>query len=110
MIQSRLVVDAMDDLAAKAIIPLTTASAEIIDMPRPCGSPRDGRFGLMSCQRHRSEGNGRGLTPLQPDDRDSAPLGRSESSTGGGDGSSQIISPPKPSVGVARGPIGVYRP
>jgi hypothetical protein len=30
------VVDAMDDLAAKAIIPLTTASAEIIDLPRQC--------------------------------------------------------------------------
>jgi hypothetical protein len=31
-----LVVDAMDDLAAKAIIPLTMASAEIIDLPRQC--------------------------------------------------------------------------
>jgi hypothetical protein len=30
------VVDAMDDLAAKAIIPLTTASAKIIDLPRQC--------------------------------------------------------------------------
>jgi hypothetical protein len=48
MIQShyaRLVVDSMDDLAAKAIIPLTTASAEIIDL-RPCGSPRNGRSAL----------------------------------------------------------------
>jgi hypothetical protein len=26
----------MDDLAAKAIIPLTTATAEIIDLPRQC--------------------------------------------------------------------------
>jgi hypothetical protein len=65
----------------------------------------------MGRQRHRSEGNGRGLTPSQPDDRDSAPPGRSERSTGGGDRSSQIISPPpKPSLGVAGGPIGVYRP
>jgi hypothetical protein len=36
----------MDDLAAKAIIPLTTASAKIIDLPRPCGSPRDGGSAL----------------------------------------------------------------
>jgi hypothetical protein len=65
----------------------------------------------MGRQRHRSEGNGRRLTPSQPDDRDSAPPGRSERSTGGGDRSSQIISPPpKPSVGVAGGPIGVCRP
>jgi hypothetical protein len=62
----------------------------------------------MSRQRHRSEGNGRGLTPSQPDDHDSAPPGRSEEL---GDRSSQIISPPpKPSVGVAGEPIGVYRP
>jgi hypothetical protein len=66
----------------------------------------------MGRQRHRSEGNGRGLTRSQPDDRDSAPPGRSESSTGGGgDRSNQIVSPPpKPSVGAAGGPIGVYRP
>jgi hypothetical protein len=51
-----------------------------------------------------------GLTPSQPDDRDYASPGRGESSTGGGDRSSQITSPPKPSVGVAGGPIGVYRP
>jgi integrase len=38
------VADAMDDLTAKAIIPLTTASAEIIDLPRQVGgdSRRDG--------------------------------------------------------------------
>jgi hypothetical protein len=38
------VADEMDDLAAKAIIPLTTASAEIIDLPRQVGgdSRRDG--------------------------------------------------------------------
>ena len=29
----------MDDLAAKAIIPLTMASAEIIDLPRQCAVP-----------------------------------------------------------------------
>jgi hypothetical protein len=33
---SPYVADEMDDLAAKAIIPLTTASAEIIDLPRQC--------------------------------------------------------------------------
>jgi hypothetical protein len=105
------VVDAMDDLAAKAIIPLTTASAEVIDLPRQCAVAGGAAFGLMGRQRHQSEGNGRGLTPSQPDDRDSAPPGRSESSTGGGDRWSQIISPPpRPSVGVAGGPIGVYRP
>jgi hypothetical protein len=38
-------------------------------------------------------------------------LAAAKSSTGGGDRSSQIISPPpKPSVGVAGEPIGVYRP
>jgi hypothetical protein len=36
----------MDDLAAKAIIPLTTASAEIIGLPRQCGRRRDGRLAL----------------------------------------------------------------
>ena len=76
------VVDAMDDLAAKAIIPLTTASAEIIDLPRQCAVAGGTAVGLMGTQRHRSEGNGHGLTPSQPDNRVSAPPGRSESSTG----------------------------
>src|ERR1700677_352435 len=49
-----------------------------------------------------------GLTPSQPDDRDYASPGRGESSTGGGDRSSQITSPPKPSVGVAGGAGGVF--
>jgi hypothetical protein len=43
--------DAMDDLVAKAIIPLTTASVEIIDLPRQGGRWPAGRpFGLMGRQ------------------------------------------------------------
>jgi hypothetical protein len=59
--------DAMDDLVAKAIIPLTTASVEIIDLPRQVGGGRqDGR--LASWVGRESEGNGRGLTPRNADD------------------------------------------
>jgi hypothetical protein len=42
------VADAMDDLAAKAIIHLTTASAENIDLPRQGARwPAERPFGLM---------------------------------------------------------------
>ena len=48
--------DAMDDLVAKAIIPLTTASVEIIDLPRQGGRWPAGRpFGLMGRQRERGQ-------------------------------------------------------
>jgi hypothetical protein len=53
------VVDAMDDLAAKAIIPLTTASAEVIDLPRQCAVAGGAAFGLMGRQRATAAGSPR---------------------------------------------------